>query len=61
MSKLRARIGETARAFAADDSGASAIEYALMTFITIAIVVVIGLLGDSVSALFMSVQAAFLD
>ena len=57
---LRASMGETARRLAADRSGATAIEYAVMTFIAIAIVVVIGLLGDSVRGLYEAAANAFM-
>jgi len=60
MSKLRVRIGETARAFASDSSGATAVEYGVMTFIAIAIAVVIGLLGDSVRGLYEAAANAFM-
>jgi Flp pilus assembly pilin Flp len=58
---LPIRSGELARRFAADSSGATAIEYALMTFIAIAIVLAISQLGGSVTALYERVQAAFVN
>jgi Flp pilus assembly pilin Flp len=48
-----------ARRFAADVSGTTAIEYALMTFIAIAIIVVVGQLGGTVAGLYQSVEDAF--
>ena len=44
--------------FAKDSSGATAVEYAVMTFIAIAIVLVVSQLGDAVKAMYESVQEA---
>jgi pilus assembly protein Flp/PilA len=52
-------LRETALRFAHDRSGATAIEYALVAFIAIAIIVGITQLGDSVGAMYARVQAAF--
>jgi Flp pilus assembly pilin Flp len=45
--------------FAADTSGATAVEYAVMTFIAIAIVAAISALGGSVTGLYNQVAALF--
>jgi len=45
--------------FTADNTGASAVEYALLTFIALALVAVVGLLGDSLTALFQRIADAF--
>jgi Flp pilus assembly pilin Flp len=49
----------SARRFARDCSAATAVEYAVMTFIAIAIVVVVNQLGIGVAGLYDSVAAAF--
>ena len=50
------KVSENIRKFAADASGATAIEYALIaSLIAVAIVVTVGLVGDSLSAIFTSV------
>ncbi|HEV7463601.1 MAG TPA: Flp family type IVb pilin [Methyloceanibacter sp.] len=43
----------------ADRSGTTAIEYAIMTFIAVAIMVVITQLGGNVTAMYERVQAIF--
>jgi Flp pilus assembly pilin Flp len=53
------RVGATARRFAADRSRTTAIEYAIMTFIAVAIMVVITQLGGNVTAMYERVQAIF--
>jgi Flp pilus assembly pilin Flp len=53
------RVGATARLFAADRSGTTAIEYAIMTFIAVAIMVVITRLGGNVTVMYERVQAIF--
>jgi Flp pilus assembly pilin Flp len=53
------RVGATARRFGADRSGTTAIEYAIMTFIAVAILVVITQLGGNVTAKYERVQAIF--
>jgi Flp pilus assembly pilin Flp len=47
------------RRFATDASGASAIEYAVMTFIFIAIIVAVSQLGETVTDLYQSAADAF--
>jgi len=47
------------RRFAADEAGATAIEYAILTFIAVALVVIIGQLGGTVTGLYEQVLAAF--
>ena len=51
------KVSETIRKFVADDSGATAIEYGLIAAgIAVAIIVVVGLLGDELAAMFGDVQ-----
>jgi Flp pilus assembly pilin Flp len=47
------------RRFAADTAAATAVEYAVMTFIAIAIVAAISALGGSVTGLYNQVAALF--
>lgn len=47
------------RRFTADTSGATAVEYAVMTFIAIAIVAAITTLGGSVTGLYEQVRGLF--
>ena len=57
MSKLYVWAGEKLRALK-DEAGATAIEYALLvSIITVAIIVAIGLLGDELSVLFNSISS----
>lgn len=44
--------------FVEDSSGGTAVEYAVMTFIAIAIVLVVSQLGDAVNSLYMSFATA---
>jgi Flp pilus assembly pilin Flp len=44
--------------FAGDCSGSNAVEYAILTFIAVAIVVAVSQLGAAVSALYVQVQNA---
>ena len=53
------RLAAAARRFAVDHSAATAVEYAVMTFIAIAIVAAITLLGGSVTAMYEQVQGLF--
>ena len=48
-----------ARRFAADQSAATAVEYAVMTFIAIAIVMAVSQLGGVVAAMYEQVQGLF--
>jgi Flp pilus assembly pilin Flp len=52
-------LRRAARRFAQDDAGATAIEYALVASIGIAIIVGITALGGNVKAMYAAVQAAF--
>ena len=57
MSKLYVWAGEKLRALK-DESGATAIEYALLAaIITVAIIVAVQLLGDELSVLFNSISS----
>jgi pilus assembly protein Flp/PilA len=56
---ISGRLSSTARRFAADSTGATAVEYGLMTLIAIAVVFGITQIGGNLTAIFESVQAAF--
>jgi Flp pilus assembly pilin Flp len=53
------RLAAAARRFAADQSAATAVEYAVMTFIAIAIVAAISALGGSVTAMYEQLKGLF--
>ena len=53
------RLAATARRFAADRSGATAIEYGIMTLIAIAIMALVSQIGGSVSGMFEMLKNAF--
>ena len=55
----RDRTTKTARRFAADSSGATAIEYALMTFIVLAILAVIGQVSGALNGMFGTLTTFF--
>ncbi len=54
-------MAAAARRFAADQSAATAVEYAVMTFIAIAIVAAITLLGGSVTAMYEQLKGLFIN
>lgn len=56
---LPLRLAATARRFAADCSGATAIEYGIMTLIAIAIMALVSQIGGSVSGMFEMLKNAF--
>lgn len=56
---LPIRLAATARRFAADCSGATAIEYGIMTLIAIAIMALVSQIGGSVSGMFEMLKNAF--
>ena len=56
---LPRRLAATARRFAADCSGATAIEYGIMTLIAIAIMALVSQIGGSVSGMFEMLKNAF--
>ena len=56
---LPIRLAATARRFAADCSGATAIEYGIMTLIAIAIMALVSQIGGSVSGMFEMLKYAF--
>ena len=59
FSKLTSAIAEKARAFTRDESGATAIEYAMIASgIAVAIVAAVGSLGTATSGMFTTVQTA---
>jgi len=49
---LKLRLAAAARCFAADRSGATAVEYGMMILIAIAVMLVISEIGGSVSGMF---------
>jgi Flp pilus assembly pilin Flp len=55
---LQKRAAGSVRRFAADTSASTAIEYALMTFIAIAIIAAVTQLGGTVGGLYQSVLDA---
>ena len=55
------RICLTARRFAADSSGATAVEYGLMTLIAIAIVFGVTQIGGNIAAIFERLETAFVN
>ena len=56
---LPIRLAATARRFAADCSGATAIEYGIMTLIAIAIMALVSQIGGSVGSMFDMLKGAF--
>lgn len=56
---LSAKCGRMASRLAQDCSGATAIEYAIMTFIAIAVLVIVNQLGISVAGLYQRVLDGF--
>ncbi|MGA7456442.1 MAG: Flp family type IVb pilin [Methyloceanibacter sp.] len=56
---LTTRLAATARRFAADSSGATAVEYGIMTLIAIAIMALVSQIGGSVSGMFEMLKNAF--
>ncbi len=61
LTTLPVRLAATARRFAADGSATTAIEYAVMTFIAVAVVAAITQLGGSVTAMYEQVQNLFVN
>jgi Flp pilus assembly pilin Flp len=53
---LAKRLGGAARRFAVDNSATSAIEYAIMTFIAVAVIAVVTQLGGTVDGMYQRVQ-----
>ena len=56
--ELAHRIGGNARSFAGDCSGSTAAEYAILTAIAVAIIVVVTQVGGSLNALYLRVENA---
>ena len=56
---LKLRLAATARRFAADPSGSTAVEYAVMTLIAVAIVAAITQLGDTVTGMYDQLKGLF--
>ena len=56
---LPIRLAAAARRFTADCSGATAIEYGIMTLIAIAIMALVSQIGGSVSGMFEMLKNAF--
>jgi Flp pilus assembly pilin Flp len=61
LASLPPRLRAAAQRFATDRSAATAIEYALMTFIAVAVIVAITSVGDSVKGLYEQVQNIFVN
>jgi Flp pilus assembly pilin Flp len=55
---IAGRISLTARRFAADSTGATAVEYGLVTLIAIAVMFGITQIGDNLAAIFERLQTA---
>jgi Flp pilus assembly pilin Flp len=58
---FRWRAAALARRFASDSSGAMAVDYAVVAFIAVAIAVAVGLMGDSLAAIYQRVREIFPD
>jgi pilus assembly protein Flp/PilA len=57
---LHRRLARTARRFAADSSGASAVEYAILAvLIAVAIAAIVFQIGGSVNSMFETVEGLF--
>jgi Flp pilus assembly pilin Flp len=52
-------VGGSARRFARDCSGTTAIEYVILTFIAVAIIAIVSQVGGNVNALYERVVTAF--
>jgi len=57
--KLSSRLASTARRFAADASAATSIEYAILTFIAVAVIAVVTQLGSTVTGMYERVLEIF--
>ena len=55
----RGSVGKLAHRLMIDTTGVTAIEYAVMTFIAIAVIAAVTQLGDAVTGLYQSVVDAF--
>jgi Flp pilus assembly pilin Flp len=58
-TRLAMRLSATARRFAVDQSGASAIEYGILTLIAIAIMALVSEIGGSASGMFEKLSGVF--
>jgi Flp pilus assembly pilin Flp len=58
-TSLRRRLALTAQRFVADSSGASAVEYAVLALVAIAIAAVVFQIGGSVNTMFEKVEGLF--
>jgi len=58
-TRLGMRLSVAARRFAADCSGATAIEYGVLTLLAIAIMALVSQIGGSVSGMFEMLKDAF--
>jgi Flp pilus assembly pilin Flp len=58
---LSRQLGRIVSGFADDCSGATAVEYAIMTFIAIAVLVAVNHLGVSVAGMYQRVQDVFVN
>jgi Flp pilus assembly pilin Flp len=59
LARLPVRLTAAARRFAVDRSATTAIEYALMTFIAVAVIVAVTSLGDTVNGMYEQVKDIF--
>ena len=55
----RTRIGADATRFAADRSGAAAIEYGLLMLIAVGVVFAVSAIGGNISVIFQTIASAF--
>ncbi len=55
----RIRIGATARRFAADGSGATAVEYGIVTLIAVGVLFAVHQVGGNITAIFEKIAANF--
>jgi Flp pilus assembly pilin Flp len=56
--EFETHIGEGVRRFARDCSGSTAVEYAILTFIAVAIITIVSQVGGNVNALYERVETA---
>ena len=53
------RIGEDARRFTTDGSGAAAVEYGIVTLIAVAVLFAVNAIGGNITSIFQTLAAAF--
>ncbi len=52
-------ISENVRRFAADRSGATAVEYGIVTLIAVAVLIAVNAIGGNITSIFETIAAAF--